>query len=886
MAKEKQTRRMIAMALAAAVTMSSVPVVAFADEVEGGESTGTVTVTVTATPTTTTTETKTDISTNDTSDDGNTTTNYEGHKTETSVTEGTTEGADGTPVTTPTTDTKIDTSFDNTLADGELSKSQTTDETTTTVEKTADGTVETVVNEKTENSVSVDAEGNVIETTNESGSETITTTTDATEEDLEGVELPEVTVDFSAENDTNPNDDKITVEVTEKVQVSEAQKSDILENGVDIGDKTVIEEIERIVKAELSATTTTDNSTATIVPGVHPEEYADKLYSDLYTKYQNEKGQWYSDPNGLYPYDDVTNDFYGPDVVNTPPAEGFEFQASGYGDVTDAASPVTMYIYYQKDPVTGEALKDADGNYIIDEEKSYLINPGDKNLHSGMDEQPSQIVVRKPNADGTGFDYFYTYCVDKDTGVGKNTDWYQVTDIEDANYYSDEAAAHIRAIAENGYWGTAEGTGSIAQMKEMLRKYAATNPTVEIVNENNEKVSVPFADLIDGLKEHEALAVTQAALWSYSNFGNVLNGEDGEAIIGVQSAVKYYNYNESTGKYSSLLQYDRDYDLESDTRMAALYECLMSLAPKDASTQVDLEDETKFIGIEDTSLVIGDKADSFIVVDDVTGESVDVNKDNNADNDAYNTSVQFTLAVVPDQKNDDLVVLVMDKDGNTVAAKRLAGENSGDENYDTIAPDNNGVYTINGLVFQENSDVQFDLKLEGLHNLGDKGVYIFQAYGGTDQSQTLVGLGERVQDVDVTKSMTLSFDVDENKKVTATSTWSKSSRKVTPPTEDPTTPPGGDNPPGGGGSNPPGGDTDIPDGDVPLSDIPEEDVPLADIGEEDVPLADIGEEEVPLVAGEEEVIAATGDSNHMTAGFGGMLAALAGMFMLRRKKEN
>ena len=33
MAKEKQTRRMIAMALAAAVTMSSVPVVAFADEV-------------------------------------------------------------------------------------------------------------------------------------------------------------------------------------------------------------------------------------------------------------------------------------------------------------------------------------------------------------------------------------------------------------------------------------------------------------------------------------------------------------------------------------------------------------------------------------------------------------------------------------------------------------------------------------------------------------------------------------------------------------------------------------------------------------------------------------------------------------------------------------
>ena len=48
---------------------------------------------------------------------------------------------------------------------------------------------------------------------------------------------------------------------------------------------------------------------------------------------------------------------------------------------------------------------------------------------------------------------------------------------------------------------------------------------------------------------------------------------------------------------------------------------------------------------------------------------------------------------------------------------------------------------------------------------------------------------------------------------------------------------------------------------------------------------DVAEED-PMVLGEEEIIAATGDSNHMEAGFGGMLAALAGMFMLRRKKEN
>ena len=53
------------------------------------------------------------------------------------------------------------------------------------------------------------------------------------------------------------------------------------------------------------------------------------------------------------------------------------------------------------------------------------------------------------------------------------------------------------------------------------------------------------------------------------------------------------------------------------------------------------------------------------------------------------------------------------------------------------------------------------------------------------------------------------------------------------------------------------------------------------IGDDDVPKADmeIPEEEVFLVA-------KTGDSNHMAGAFGGMFAALAGMFMLRRKKED
>ena len=71
---------------------------------------------------------------------------------------------------------------------------------------------------------------------------------------------------------------------------------------------------------------------------------------------------------------------------------------------------------------------------------------------------------------------------------------------------------------------------------------------------------------------------------------------------------------------------------------------------------------------------------------------------------------------------------------------------------------------------------------------------------------------------------------------------------------------------------------------TPLSDAPVvEGEEVMDIVDEEVPMA-----EVPLVAGAEEVsvIAQTGDSNHMAAGFGGMFAALAGMFFLRKKKED
>ncbi|MBQ7102440.1 MAG: hypothetical protein IJN89_00100, partial [Anaerotignum sp.] len=195
MAKEKQTRRMIAMALAAAVTMSSVPVVAFADEVSDtpsvtSESTTTESgdgsmesprVTVTVTPT----ETKT------TEDGGS----VETDKTTTVTTgsdETTGESINKTEVKTETTETS---------ADG--AKTETTNTQTDSTEVDADGTT-TVTDVEKEETKEYDANGDWVETNGfEEGTET--TVKEKTEN------VPDVTVQLKEGETTSAGGDAETV---------------------------------------------------------------------------------------------------------------------------------------------------------------------------------------------------------------------------------------------------------------------------------------------------------------------------------------------------------------------------------------------------------------------------------------------------------------------------------------------------------------------------------------------------------------------------------------------------------------------------------------------------------------------------------------------------
>ena len=256
-------------------------------------------------------------------------------------------------------------------------------------------------------------------------------------------------------------------------------------------------------------------------------------------------------------------------------------------------------------------------------------------------------------------------------------------------------------------------------------------------------------------------------------------------------------------------------DFAGAARTKAFYNWLVNLQPTEQETIVINEKNY----VDDMSLVVKDK---------VAGHKNNADEDKN--NDVYNTAIKFNLAFVPDPESDDLLVYLTDANGEAIKGadgnpiiRRLAGENSEGREADTILPDEDGVYTITGLQLQENSDFTFDLRLEGTQYL-EKGVYIYTAQGGTGASQTMVGVAEGTRTVDISASMTISFDVDEDDKVVAERVWHRTSVEVRPT--------GRNTPPA------PVAAAYIDDEGVPLAASADE---LIEILDEEVPLADAPE---------------------------------------------
>ena len=488
---------------------------------------------------------------------------------------------------------------------------------------------------------------------------------------------------------------------------------------------------------------------------------------------------------------------------------------------------------------------------------------------SGSSNTDVYIYVLK-DKDGNEF---YGYCCDVATHANKGY-LYEISNLEDETYYQgDNAESHIRAIAMNGFWGTSSGIGSLESVQKVLKDYLVSEKGYA-----QEKAAKEAATLTEG----QALAATQAAIWEYGNNGK-----------------SYSPYDSNVSKY------DFNWNLidgtAGDKNVQNLYKALTSsnmTLPRDTSTNI--LDTSDVVG---STITIGDKA--------VLAEGDDRNTDADTSNDVYNTSVSFTVALVPTDK-DDLEVIVY-QGGREVGRKSVTADNASSKT------DSSATYTLEGLKLQEGLEV--NLSLEGTQNL-KKGVYLYTAKLGVDASQTFVGVaeGDRTVALDVNMSFDVTDETATRHSKSGSDTRKKSGQKVTEIVDtaideevvammevtsvtitedgyewnseynekysysngggkDPETPKDPEDPkdpkdPGDPGD--PEHFEDIGDNDVPLAGVdPEEPV-------------DIGDEEVPLAAADEEVsvIAETGDSNHMTGAFGGMFAALAGMFMLRKKKEN
>ena len=460
--------------------------------------------------------------------------------------------------------------------------------------------------------------------------------------------------------------------------------------------------------------------------------------------------------------------FHDPSTFTVTDApEGYPWKYVGHGDYSGHYVSHVRVIYARDE--AGNALKDENGNYIIKELQhagsgtplyynGELVTNPEGPFHYATGTRPQQFLLMNEKGET-----IYGYCIDLETGA-QSGKWYAMANLEDNDYYaSEEAENHVRNIVMNGYWGTAEGTGSLASLKEALKAAAKANlvdveQDVTLVNRkkfttgyelqegeyhhgNYVYWSLPTEhvvltdEVIDQMTEGEALDAMQAAIWSWANGSNAtLNGVD-RAIVGDLYVASSQISDSLNGKN----------DPEGAARTKALYQYLMGLNEA-----------------QETTVIINDKT---------FAKDITLNVGENLGNGIYAAELKFTVGGDRNE-NDNLKVVLTYTDVNgeeKTVEVALTGEGA------AIAE--NGYYTISGLELAAGIPFEYSLQIIGEQYL-EKGAYIFSAQGGVGASQTMVTLAEGTKSVDVTKSMSITFEVEEGVKGNYTRHWSDSKTLV------------------------------------------------------------------------------------------------------------
>ena len=406
-----------------------------------------------------------------------------------------------------------------------------------------------------------------------------------------------------------------------------------------------------------------------------------------------------------------------------------------------------------------------------------------------------------------------TYCADIDTFT-QDYYSYNMENVEDGTYYSEDQAAMIRTVAKLGYWGTVDDPetpeaeyGSLQSMKDMMR-------TAKDENGKDLFTEEEINSLTDGM----AMTATQYAIW---NFSNHMSGVE---FLNAHWINKNADNVGGPGSWSSIKDIPAN-KRDSLDLIFKIYDYLITSAPTEleGTTSDTIINSENFLS--DTSITILGKDGSHVN-----------NNDDDDTNDAYVTNLTFALVVKPSEENgDELVVTVVASDGSILAAGRIAGEVKDGETL--LTPDANGNYCFEGLTLIEGKH-NIKLNLSGIQNLTE-GVYLYTSEVRTDdtgadvQSQTMVGVasGERAVDV----SMDLAFELNVEDEIIVTERyWSsewyeeyeeetgdendvKETESETETEEETETVPGNEN----WTPNDPGdGTVEIEDEDVPMADAP------------------------------------------------------------------
>lgn len=379
------------------------------------------------------------------------------------------------------------------------------------------------------------------------------------------------------------------------------------------------------------------------------------------------------------------------------------------------------------------------------------------------------------------------YCADLNTSPS-NGAYYERVNLEDAvadGYYSVEDAATLRAIMKNGYTLPSDCSEETFDADLNANLAAFKESLILQLDENGKLPGTELTeDAINALSYQQAASATQMAIWSVANR---IELGDGQYLTMINAG------------YSGE---------QTDENLVCEELCNYLLSLSDDGVTDGEYDETQIINedkfIDDLELVIGSM---------VQGNAN--NSDDDYDNDVYNVGLKFSLVVTP-SVDDDLVVKVLNSNGQVVGSARIAGEaQEGEISASTVTENGKTYYVLDGLTLEENSDVSFNLKLEGTQNLKE-GVYVFRSLldeDGQSTSQNFIGMSGGTSDVNVSMDVTLRFSVDEAI-VTTERSWHHESGA--PDSGTPNTPeePKDDTP-----------DEDLPDDGKLPEDEPEDDTP-------------------------------------------------------------